>query len=52
MTLDIAYHVFVATCILGIIYELIPERVIKFWRYRYEQKRKRASSPEADRPTA
>jgi len=52
MPMVIAYYVLVATCILGIIYELIPEHVIKFWRYRYEQERKRASSPEAGRPTA
>jgi len=52
MTMEIAYYVLVAACILGIVYEVIPDHAIKFWRYRYEQKRKRASSPEAGRPTA
>ena len=52
MIMDIAYYVFAATCVLGIAYEVIPERVIKFWRYRYDQERKRASSPQANRPTA
>jgi len=52
MTIEIGYYVLVAACILGIAYEVIPDHVIKFWRYRYEQKRKRADSPEANRPTA
>jgi len=52
MIMKIAYYVLVATCILGIVYELIPDHVIKFWRYRYEQKRKRVDSPEANRPSA
>jgi len=52
MNLDIAYYFLVATCVLGVIYELIPEHAVEFWRYRYEQKRKRASSPQAGRPTA
>jgi len=52
MILKVAYYVLCAACILGIAYELIPDHVIKFWRYHYGEKRKRASSPEADRPTA
>jgi len=52
MTMEIAYYVLVAACILGIVYDFIPEHAVKFWRYRYEQKRERADSPEADRPTA
>ena len=52
MTIEIAYYVFVAACILGVVYELIPDHAIKFWRYRYEQKRKRVDSPEANRPSA
>jgi len=50
--MKIAYYVLVAACILGIVYELIPEHAVKFWRYRYEQERKRADSPEANRPPA
>jgi len=52
MIMKIGYFALVAACILGIAYEVIPDHVIKFWRYRHEQKRKRADSPEADRPTA
>lgn len=50
--MDVAYYVFVSVCILGIAYELISEDAVKFWRYCYEQERKRASSPEANRPKA